>query len=148
MSTTNQAIKVSIITATFGRSLLKRAVASVNNMSYKNWEHLVVYDGTRWKIDPSPFTHPNRKFLCSNKRGRYKDGGNMGKNAGVNNATGDYILFLDDDNYYTESGIENLVSELPESCPWAIFPIMRFGVRFIHKDISYGHVDGGHNSFH
>lgn len=139
----DQNIKLTIVTPTFGRHGLKRAIDSVDNSSYQNWEHLVVFDGQEWEIDNSPFAHPNRKFLCSNKEGKYNDGGSLGRNVGIRHASGDYIVCLDDDNYYTEKGLENVINALPENCPWAVFPILRFGRRFFYKNLCFGQIDMG-----
>lgn len=107
-------IKVSAIITTHNRlSLLKRAVDSVNNQSYDNIELIVVDDhssdgSVEWCIDY------NVTVIQSPLRG-----GNVARNIGIRHATGNYIAFLDDDDYWYEDKIAKQV-RLAESSGCAV----------------------------
>lgn len=97
-------IKVSAIITTHNRlSLLKHAVRSVRNQTYKNIELIVVDDhssdgSVEWclKNDVNVLQSPLK-------------GGNTARNIGIKHATGDYVAFLDDDDYWYEDKIEKQV---------------------------------------
>ena len=98
-------IKVSVIITTHNRlELLKRAVESVMNQTYKNLEVIVVddhsTDGTvEWCLN-------NRITLLQS----VSKGGNAARNLGIKYASGKYVAFLDDDDYWFENKIEKQIS--------------------------------------
>ena len=112
--------KVSVIIPTHKRSnSLIRAINSVLNQSYKNIEIIVVDDNDQ----NSDYRKNNEKKLSiyrNDKRVIYlKHEKNMNgacaRNTGIKKATGDYITFLDDDDYFLKERIEKLVNKL-EQC--------------------------------
>lgn len=99
-------MKVSIIIPTFKRAnILPRAIDSVLNQTYKNIEIIVVSDG----ID-NPTNIVMKKYTSNSKVNYffYKNnmGGNYARNFGIQNATGEYIAFLDDDDFWDETKLE------------------------------------------
>lgn len=100
-----------VITPTIGRPSLLRTKASVP----KAWEHIVVEDHTG-------------------------DYGNTPKAKGFDLASGEYVMYLDDDDFYLpaiESVLEAVVRN--ERPTWGVFPIMRFGQLFYHLPPGLGH---------
>jgi len=107
---------VSIITRTYdaeGRAeLLEQAGRSIANQTYKNIEWIVVQDGgdshrnvslsvankTPWLIV---------QFICAPKKGRSFAG-----NLGLEQARGEYCMFLDDDDLLYADHVETLISAL------------------------------------
>ena len=94
-------MKISIVTPTFNReSVLARCIESVASQSYCNYEHVIIDDGSsdntinvieEYKKNESC----NIVFIqLKNNRGV-----NFARNRGCEAATGDYILFLDSDDY-------------------------------------------------
>ncbi len=90
---------------------LKEAVESIKNQTYCNIELIVVEDGTN---DAKEFVESVQsenikeiKYVAMPKAGRC-----VGGNVGLQNATGNYIVFLDDDDLFFADHIEVLVSEL------------------------------------
>ncbi len=87
-----------IIIPTYNRAnLLPRAIQSVLNQTFEDWEMIIVDDGS---------TDETSKVVVLNndlriKYFRQKNGGRgSARNQGVNRASGQYLCFLDDDDYY------------------------------------------------
>lgn len=99
-------MKFTIITPTHNRlELVKRCVNSVLAQSYSNWEMIIIDDST----DNATYNSNWRNNL--DKRIKYiKNNKNMGanysRNIGLDNATGDFIVFLDDDDIFTVKCLE------------------------------------------
>ncbi len=102
---------VSIVIPTYKRpGMLKRAIDSCLNQTYSNIEILIVDDN-------NPDTSGRKKtedFMQeykSNKKVRYikrdsNGGGCLSRNTGIEAANGEYLAFLDDDDYFFENKIE------------------------------------------
>lgn len=94
--------KVSVIIPTYGRpDNLKRAIDSVIEQTYKNIEIIVIDDnGINSKKGHETSTlvrhYPHIIYIKLEKN----SGGGMARNKGIERASGDYITFLDDDDYY------------------------------------------------
>ena len=93
--------KVSIIIPTKNRpDLLKRALASVINQSYQDWELFIINDSdTEVSINSSD---PRIQIIKNNN----KSGANGARNTGINLARGEYIAFLDDDDLWEKNKLE------------------------------------------
>jgi len=76
---------------------LKRAIESVINQTYKDWELIVVHDGKK-EGEPVYF----QRYAAQIQHFYIDHFGNdtKPKNTGILKSTGDYIAFLDDDNEY------------------------------------------------
>lgn len=101
---------VSAIITTHNRlDLLKRAVESVFSQTYRNIELIVVddhsIDGTYEYCQSQPF----RYIYISPGESR---GGNYARNQGIRAAKGEYVAFLDDDDYWLPEKIEKQVKLL------------------------------------
>lgn len=115
----NSLLKVSIIIPTYGRpDTLSVAVDSCLNQTYSPIEIIVVDDN-------NPDTES--RHLTEQIMERYRDddrvkyirhicnkNGSAARNTGFRNSTGDYIAFLDDDDYFYPAKIENQVKRLNE----------------------------------
>ncbi|WP_273875152.1 glycosyltransferase family 2 protein [Serratia marcescens] len=97
--------KVSIIIPTYGRSdLLTRAIDSVLAQTYQNIEVIIVDDnlnGSESRLETENVMQsysgdPRVRYYQREKNG----GGAAARNSGIEQATGQYITFLDDDDYY------------------------------------------------
>lgn len=122
----------SIVLPTRNRlSLLQRSVASVLNQSWQDWELIIVDDASEdgtwdWiltlqdrRIRPIRLEHPSERRVA--------------RNVGLQAATGEYILFLDDDDYIYPQALIALVPVLMEA-PHAIASI---GARLDVYDSTY-----------
>lgn len=104
-------IKVSVIISTYNRArLLKRAIESVLNQTFQDFELIVVDDGS---IDST------KKVVTGYKEVKYVYQENSGgaakpKNTGIKMAQGRYIAILDDDDEWLPSKLEKQVRFLEE----------------------------------
>ena len=99
--------KVSAVITTHNRlELLKRAIDSVLGQTYKSLELIVVddasTDGTKDYLESQPI-----RYIHIPKE--ESKGGNYARNLGVKAARGEYVAFLDDDDYWLPEKIEKQV---------------------------------------
>ena len=108
---------VSVVIPTYKRSKgLSRAINSVLKQTYKNIEIIVVDDNG----DNSKYQKETQKMMekySSDNRVKYikhkiNRKGSAARNTGIKLSNGNYIAFLDDDDYYLENRIENCVKGL------------------------------------
>lgn len=90
----------SVIIPTYNRAaLLPRAVASVQAQSYPHWELIIVDDGstdhTRTLAEAYARQDGRVRYVWQENKGR----GGV-RNTGIAQAQGQYLCFLDDDDYY------------------------------------------------
>lgn len=86
----------SVVIPTYNRrNLLFRAFESVLSQTYKNFEVLIIDDGST--DDTAEFVRP---LLCQNVRYFYQEnrGISSARNSGIRNSLGDWIAFLDSDD--------------------------------------------------
>lgn len=89
---------VSAIITTHNRlSLLKRAVESALSQTYKNIEVIVVDDASTDGTPEYCNELPLRYIYIPKEESR---GGNHARNLGILAAKGEYVAFLDDDDYW------------------------------------------------
>ncbi len=113
---------ISIITPTYNRAhLLPRMVDSVLNQTYKQWELIIMDDGS---------TDNTREVIegYGDLRIKYFSGINTGastkRNEGVEKAIGSYIIFLDSDDEAKEDWLINFADKISLnkaqiiSCAW------------------------------
>ena len=101
-----ESIIFSIVMPVFNSSsTLKRSVESVQNQTYNNWELVIVDDGSK---DAS--LNMMTEFAERDDRIKvyHQDnvGPGMARNNGIRKCTGDYIAFLDSDDYWDEQYLE------------------------------------------
>jgi len=99
--------KVSIIIPTYNRSkLISRSIDSVLTQTYQNVETIVIDDGSTDDTLAVLAKYGQRIKVISQPNG----GVSKARNTGLSVATGDYIGFLDSDDYYLPAKIEEQVS--------------------------------------
>jgi len=90
--------KISVIISTYKRQdLLQTAVFSILNQGYPNFEIVIVGDCCP-TLDYTKFKDP--RIRVENMVQNSNDGGCTPKNRGLELAKGNWISYLDDDNYY------------------------------------------------
>ncbi len=108
---------VTVIITTFGgSSKLERAINSVLNQTYKDVEVVVVDDNNQDTRERKVTEALMQKFN-ENKKVKYiqhseNKNGAAARNTGIKAARGEYIAFLDDDDFYLPDKIEVSVSKL------------------------------------
>lgn len=95
----------SIIITTYNRlELLKKAISSVNEQTVTDWELIIVNDcssdGTKEYLDS--LKNPKIKVI-HNPVNLHKGGT---RNVGIDNCSGKFVCFLDDDDYYLPHHLE------------------------------------------
>lgn len=101
---------VSIIIPVYGvEKYLNQCVESVVNQTYKNIEIILVDDGS---LDRCPEMCEEWKKRDSRILVIHKSNAGLGmaRNTGLDNASGEYVYFLDSDDYITNDAIEQLFS--------------------------------------
>ena len=110
----NNSPLVSVIIPTYGRAdLLSRAINSVLTQTYENIEVIVVNDNNitsehyhQTMIALYPYSaNPKVKVISDGRN----VGGSLARNKGIELSQGEYISFLDDDDYYYQDKIKNQV---------------------------------------
>jgi len=125
-------MKFSIITPTLQRESLIRCSESLDSQSYQDWEHIVVIDALDINRDITRRLRVEQRWIVCFGR-RFANFGNTPRHLAWKLTTGDYCLYLDDDNYLTDEWcLENIAEALNAagSPPFVTFPILRFGVPF------------------
>lgn len=105
--------KVSIVIPVYNaESFLKECLDSVIHQTYKNIEVICVNDGsTDHSLDIlNAYGAKDNRFHILSKENEGK-GAASARNLGLDHATGDYILFLDSDDYYIADAVEKMVEK-------------------------------------
>lgn len=122
---------VSVVITTYKRemSILERAIKSVLNQTYKNLDIIVVndYPAYKQKIQEMLEGYPFVRFISHESN----QGACKARNDGVRISNGDYVAFLDDDDEWIATKIENQLNEL-----------LRCGADMVYCNGYYHNVDG------
>ncbi len=102
--------KISVIIPTYNvESYIEKCVDSVLNQSYKNFEILVVDDGSTdnsGDIADSISKKDDRIKVIHKENG----GVSSARNIGIDNADGEYIVFIDADDYIADDFLEYMIN--------------------------------------
>ena len=121
-------MKFSIITPTILRHSLIRCCASVDAQTFRDFEHIVMVDTEITSDILSKIMHPQRFiYRCLIP---HRNWGHGCRHDAWSIAKGEYLYSLDDDNFLAHPGALERLSTV--TGPWAIFPILRYGERFLH----------------
>ena len=127
--------RYSIITPTILRP------SSVDSQFCQDWEHIIMVDGVPGEI-PASIIHPQRKIFWCDRA--HKNWGNTCRHNAWDHATGDYLYYLDDDNYFADDQALESLKIVTED--WAIFPILKpnwGGLHFFCPPMRYCSDSGG-----
>ena len=92
-------MKFSVIVPVYNaEKYLEKCILSVINQSYENWELILVDDGSNDKSSQivDGFAEKNEKVIAIHQQNA---GPGIARNNGIKKATGDYVVFLDSDDY-------------------------------------------------
>lgn len=109
--------RVSIVITTYkGASCIDRAIESLLNQTYKDIEIIVVDDNNPDSLERAETQNIVEKYFRNNNLKYIKheknSNGAVARNSGIKVATGEFIGFLDDDDYYYDTKIEKCVENL------------------------------------
>jgi glycosyltransferase involved in cell wall biosynthesis len=109
-------MKVSVILPTHNRpDLLNRAIDSVIDQTYDNIELLIVDDSSETDTESIVEEYNDRRIRYFEHE--QNQGPAAARNTGIEQATGDYIAFLDDDDEWRHSKLEKQVPLLEKQPP-------------------------------
>lgn len=95
---------VSIITPVYnGEAYIGRAIESVINQSYTNWEMLVIDDGSTDQTAAVIRKYTDRRIKTWRQ---HNQGRSVARNLGLAEARGEYVLFLDSDDVLLPKALE------------------------------------------
>lgn len=107
-------MKVSIIIPIYNtEKYLEDCLKSLINQTYQNIELIIVNDGSTdnsYQICQKYSNYKNIKLINQKNQGV-----SIARNAGINIATGDYLMFVDSDDYIKANMVEVLVNNIKES---------------------------------
>lgn len=102
----NQQPKISIIVPVYGvEQYIAKCLSSIKNQTFTNFECLIIDDGSPDKSIPiaKELVGNDPRFIFLEK----ENGGlSSARNMGLDHATGDYIVFLDSDDYIDKETFE------------------------------------------
>ena len=101
-------MKFSIIVPVYNvEEYILKCLESINKQSYDNYEVIIVNDGS-----PDNSEKIIKKYIKNNKKFKYykKDNGGLSdaRNYGIQFTTGDYLLFVDSDDYIDEKLLQKI----------------------------------------
>ena len=132
----NNKLVSAIITTHDRHDLLVRAVKSVLSQTYKNLELIVVDDASDQRADEL-LKEFNLQYIYIPKE--ESKGGNHARNTGILAAKGEYVAFLDDDDYWLPMKIEEQMAVMEEKqCELVYCPFTKEIVN--GNDITYIHM--------
>ena len=107
----------SIITPTIGRPELARALLSAARQLGPYDEHIVIGDGPQPEAQRMALEYRHTRYIQTPRTGGF---GAVQRDAGIMQATGDYLIFLDDDDVLVD-GVLPVVREIVAETPGALF---------------------------
>jgi glycosyltransferase involved in cell wall biosynthesis len=123
-------MRLSIITPSIARSSLVKLCQTIDEQTDQDYEHIIMVDvpikelADEQKICLAQFYgKSNRKLLYCEKR-HYQCGNTCRHNA-CDIAKGDYIFYIDDDDYFADNDVFKTLREVDKD--WAIFPMLLNG---------------------
>lgn len=93
---------------------LKQCLVSISSQSYKNLEIILIIDGSK----DNSFQIAKDYSLIDSRVSVYwqeNTGSGPARNAGISHATGEYIAFIDPDDWIEDNYIERLLSVMVEN---------------------------------
>ena len=122
-------MNVTIVTAAFNAENLPKVIESIDNQTYKDWEHLIVNDNSEAiremihdeYISEQIFNKLNRRWIDIGVRTHYY--GALARNIGAivafsyihhskRDIENEWIIFHDDDNFWEPNHLESIVETL------------------------------------
>lgn len=130
---------VTIITATYNRpQLLREAIESVRAQTYPNWEQIVVSDGPDSRVDALVACCGDPRIRAAHTS-RFPVMGNYQRNYALRYATGEFILYLDDDNIIYPDCLRVMVGGFTSSDVGYVVSPIRYGDGLMRPSPGFKH---------
>lgn len=105
---------ISVVLPTYNRAVeIRKAIESVISQDYQNWELVIVDNHSVDNTDEVIRSFNNKKV----KTFKVNNNGSIGKsrNLGIKNSNGDWIAFLDSDDWWYPTKLSDSVKEISEA---------------------------------
>lgn len=107
---------VSVVLPTYNRAeLLPRSVESVLNQTYKNFELIIIDDGSTDNTKEVVQEYAKKDKRVIYLRHKKNKGGSAARNTGIRKANGDYIAFQDSDDEWIYNKLEKQIKIIKNS---------------------------------
>ena len=139
-------LKISVVVPVYNcEKYIERAIESVIKQTYDNWELIIVNDGSK---DSS--LQIAQKFAGKDARIKVIDRENRGvsvaRNIGIDEASGDLLMFLDADDWFEEKAFETVTDNWDETAQMLLFDYWdvpqnqnrRYQGHFKENEITFG----------
>jgi len=150
--------KVSIIIINYNDKLrIKRAIDSALNQTWSNKEVILVDDGsdeeTRALYEEYDFFNGTFKLVQLERDDKNARTPSRARNEGFKVSTGEYVCFLDSDNYFDKTFVEEMMKPCKPVtfCNWEIIGIQKYNVEIekvwdmskpvLHNYLQFTHLD-------
>lgn len=112
--------QVTVITASTGNPLLSRCLDSVKHQTYENVQHLIFADGpgTWSKVGTQASGYRCEIIQLPYAVGKDRWNGHRQYGAGTYLADGDFVIYLDDDNYIDDDHIDQCMKIINAGNQW------------------------------
>ena len=111
---------VTVITPTTGAPYLRQAIESVKSQTYENIQHLVVVDGSHPKARVILEDYPGLDVIeLPYATGTDRYNGHRIYGASIYLCKGEYVCFLDEDNWLEPDHVESLMKTIEAGNQWA-----------------------------
>lgn len=113
--------KISVVLPVYnGESYIQRSIRSVTGQSYANWELVIVDDGSSddtVSIAAELARQDARvKLICQKNQGV-----SIARNRGIEETTGDLIMFLDADDWFEQDAFQQVIHHWKDSAQLLLF---------------------------
>lgn len=118
-------MKVSVIVPVYNiEKYVTRCILSLKNQTYKDIEVVIIDDGSTddSKNIVEKQVSGDDRFVIINQK---NSGLSAARNIGLKYASGDFVMFVDGDDWIDENCIEVLLAKFPKDCQVVIFPYIR-----------------------
>jgi glycosyltransferase involved in cell wall biosynthesis len=115
---------ISIVIPTYNRAhVLPRAIDSIINQTYSRWELLIVDDGSDDGTEElvAEYIKKDSRIKALKRPEDRLRGGNACRNIGAEHAVGEYVAYLDSDDYWKESRLMECIKYIEKERPGCFY---------------------------
>ena len=120
--------QISVIMPVYNREkFIHTAVNSVINQTFKDWEFIIIDDHSQDKTFEIIKNYSQKDSRIKAFRNEKNSGSSITRNKGISLASGDYIIFLDSDDYFKEFAFEQRIKHFEQNPDYdfLVFPTVR-----------------------
>lgn len=133
-------MKFSIIIPTYNRAVfLPKAIESVLAQTYNDWELIIVDDGStdNTKDVVAQYSDSRIRYIYQDNAER-----SAARNNGIARASGDYVCFMDSDNYMKSDRLAKLSAFIAKESNIACYFT---GIEYFNEQTGCGNIKDGHS---